>query len=131
MNARKIEAHQSEAPALMVTRAKTPDNVGGWDYAVSAIDPRRDTSEPVVIAEFFEIVGDAKGGGFVKLDARANAMLFTAANDLLEALKLAAARFEGVRAWASADGTKFPALSGDARRAAAEIRNAIAKAEAR
>lgn len=69
---------------LSIKRASNPDNVGGFDYAIVANDPRAD--KPIVVAECFEIVENDMGGGYIKLDARANALLFAASSRLLAAL---------------------------------------------
>lgn len=60
-------------------RARTPDNTGGYDWAVA--------KDGKVIAECFEHVDFADvGTGFYRVPVEANARLIAAAPDLLEAL---------------------------------------------
>jgi len=86
---RAAKAGHTPGP-LKVTRAHRPDNTGGYDYAVS-------DSENHVVAEFFEHVGHDGYGRYVKLPAQANAQLYVAAPDLLEAIGLARAVLLGIR----------------------------------
>ena len=73
---------------LRAIKALKPDNAGGFDWAVVDQDEN-------IVAEAFEHVGkDPKTGRFTMRPARANAFLYAAAPDLLEALKAAKAWIE-------------------------------------
>lgn len=76
MTTRKEQSAATVGP-LTVTQSRARDNAGGWEYGLSAeID-----GEMRVIAETFEVVGPG-----IKVDARANANLFAAADEMREAL---------------------------------------------
>lgn len=70
---------------LKASRAKWPDNTGGYDWAVA-------NGENHIVAEFFEHVAHDGTGGYVTLPAQANAATYVAASDLLTALEYIAHR---------------------------------------
>lgn len=80
-----VMAQHTPSP-LTIHRAKTPDNVGGFDYAI--LDANRK-----VIGETFERVG-RDDGYYDERPAEANARLWAAAPDLLTALESAALALE-------------------------------------
>ena len=65
---------------LTFSRARKPDNTGGYDYCI--VDENNK-----IIAETFAHVGRHDQGDFVLRPAEANARLFCSAPDLLAALK--------------------------------------------
>lgn len=102
-----MNGEQKHTPGpLTYSRAKKPDNVGGWDWAIADANGN-------VVAECFDIVGEDQNG-YTKIDAEGLARLFagapsTAAErdrlrevnaDLLKALEGAEEWLEG---WASAE----------------------------
>lgn len=68
---------------LIIKRAQSPDNVGGFDYAIIDSDGR-------IVGEAFERVGwkDNLSKTYESRPAMDNARLWSAAPDLLEALKM-------------------------------------------
>lgn len=66
-------------------RSRTPDNTGGYDYAIVDKDKQ-------IIAEAFEHT-DKESCDFVKAPVEANARLIAAAPDLLSACKEALSAF--------------------------------------
>lgn len=93
-----------------IRRAKTPDNTGGYDYAVLDKDG-------AVIGEAFEHVGKL-GTSYDVRPAKANATMFAAAPDLLEACQSI------LEHWASGNFSRGQELW-------AKLKSAIAKAEGR
>lgn len=79
---------------LIVHRAPKADNTGGFDYCVVDSDEK-------IIAEFFEHVGflDKLKKSYSVRPALANATLYAAAPEMLEALEAAQQEFLGLSAY--------------------------------